>query len=526
MLVGGVAGRPREDYDVQGEFSLQEACAIASADRSRDNDDTCTPSSEEEQEHISSSMAVEEDDGGVPEEFEDRGIELPAPGSASTFHGLPKQNPLGELLSWMYLADDEDMPHSERSSEISSNFSFVTARFKPVGPGISRDSGGSASSRARGFVYNSVGGPAGSSSVRLHIREASHPRGSAGPTEFVSVEAPYASALQHMPASMPEFFIEILPEAGIGPELPVEGSLDGETPLVKLAEEASCKSEESDASVPSENNYSEADESMVPSDEECRTMPPQYVMTQPAFEPSVPARPAMPSMGDEDLLLQRESHGSAPDVIPLELQARENEDAEWLKRKKLTGAICRLVKYQDNKKPSEDILGLYFTRHRRLMVTALCMSGIAAKAGVKTGDQLVSIDGWKEFQGLTAEAIRIGIKAPVTLVFLGFAGKLEAEVRVRQPAQPRCGLPAATDVAIVSRGFGSGSGSGSVQFCEAVVFRPATSLLLVVPSSPALTLEEIHVPQPRQESHVYELHRDDARRLMNRALRSNSTSGV
>merc|ERR1712060_783385 len=90
-----------------------------------------------------------------------------------------------------------------------------------------------------------------------------------------------------------------------------------------------------------------------------------------------------------------------------------------------------------------------------------------------------------------AETIWKSLTPPAALVFIGFAGKLQAEVRIRQPDKPQCGLPPALDVAAYSRTCkrppstdqSIANHGGFVQLCETVDFdQPSTSsLLLEVP---------------------------------------------
>lgn len=82
---------------------------------------------------------------------------------------------------------------------------------------------------------------------------------------------------------------------------------------------------------------------------------------------------------------------------------------------------------------SEDVLGLSRTCHGRLMVTAVRGDGPAARAGVVAGDQLISMNGEKIWEYYPAKAVLSGLRGPATLIFLGFSGKLQAEVRVKQP---------------------------------------------------------------------------------------------
>jgi len=292
--------------------------------------------------------------------------------------------------------------------------------------------------------------------------------------------------------------------------------------------------------------------------------------------PRVMPLPPASSLSRQDAPLSRCSPRAATGEVVV-----DREEEEWLARKKLTGAIGRLVFYRKGQKPVEDILGLCRTQHGRLKVTALRPAGMASLAGVEVGDQLISINGQKPDDSLLAEAVRIRLGAPATLIFMGFAGKLQAEVRVRQPDEPRCGLPAFTDVATTALNHGTDR-NAQIELCDAVVFQQATASLLleVAPSGetssldadkPPLTsfvasaatvrtaavidgrvdmraglgAESLQKQQQQQQqadssccqdvdapaqmalaqrvpSRVYELQREDARRLVKRALHANA----
>eukprot|EP00439_Symbiodinium_sp_Y106_P060972 s2200_g9.t1 len=86
--------------------------------------------------------------------------------------------------------------------------------------------------------------------------------------------------------------------------------------------------------------------------------------------------------------------------------------------------------------------------------------GRAVQAGIKSGDLLVSINGKKDFAGLSASEILQRMRGGVTLVFLGFIGKWHAEVY------------------------------------EEIVFQPTTApLLLAVPPEPGSCRPKLTLPQ-------------------------------
>jgi len=105
------------------------------------------------------------------------------------------------------------------------------------------------------------------------------------------------------------------------------------------------------------------------------------------------------------------------------------EEDEWTVRQRRTGASGRLVVYEEGDKPREDIL-LRGGFSQRIIVTTVTQGGKADQAGVKAGDVLVSMNGRKDFQASSADTIHSSLEAPVILVFMGFVGKLSAEVRL------------------------------------------------------------------------------------------------
>jgi len=198
---------------------------------------------------------------------------------------------------------------------------------------------------------------------------------------------------------------------------------------------------------------------MVPSDEDGRPQPPY------------PARIAQTMLLDD--------YPQEEELAPMTVQAIQEEE-EWLARKRLTGAVGRLVRYKEGLRPADDILGLRLTRHGRIMVTALQKDGPASKAGVSTGDQLASINGKRLFGGGSVSRILANVVGPVTLVFLGFAGKLQAEVRVRQPDQPSCGMPNGTEIVLHS----VTTPVPPIRLTEAVVFTRQPTSLFIATASP------------------------------------------
>lgn len=215
----------------------------------------------------------------------------------------------------------------------------------------------------------------------------------------------------------------------------------------------------------------------------------------------------------------------------------QHEEEEWLERKRVTGVIGRLVQYQAGEVPAKDVLGLSRTCHGRLMVTAVRGDGPAARAGVIAGDQLISIDGEKIWEYYPAKAVLSGVRGPATLIFLGFSGKLQAEVRVKQPDEPRLGLPA--QVSVSSKVLQKSKRDDdrrrrwveaqkpqappSLHLLDPVVFEQSSSSSLLIATEAKqesrADAEAEPLPQPRSQLGVYELHQQDAREILYQALR-------
>mmetsp|Transcript_50133 Transcript_50133/g.119332 ORF Transcript_50133/g.119332 Transcript_50133/m.119332 type:complete len:423 (-) Transcript_50133:351-1619(-) len=223
------------------------------------------------------------------------------------------------------------------------------------------------------------------------------------------------------------------------------------------------------------------------------------------------------------------------------LNARALKDEEmWQARKNVTGAVGRLVYYEKGQRPADDILGLARTPGGHVMVTAVRSAGPAAQAGVTTGHKLVSIDGQKTFLGIPTDDILRGLVGPVSLVFLGFVGKILAEVQVDQPGAPSCGLPEVTDI-----GLSMVPKNETIELLDATMFqRHDASLLLSTGERDGIAAREStsrsrapaendgdDADQEEQLEEedidaelVFELQRKDARYLLRNALTASAAT--
>ncbi|CAJ1386080.1 unnamed protein product, partial [Effrenium voratum] len=155
-------------------------------------------------------------------------------------------------------------------------------------------------------------------------------------------------------------------------------------------------------------------------------------------------------------------------------EATQDADEEWNHRLQRSGVAGRLVAYDLGDRPQDELLLRGGAGHR---VAVSFVRGKAEQAGVKVGDVLVSINGRKDFAGLCADDILYRLRAPVTLVFLGFIGKWHAEVRLSSK-ESCCGLDSKVPIPL-------GRPGAPLQVIEEVVFQPSTAPLLLAVEAPA-----------------------------------------
>merc|ERR1712032_1543789 len=168
------------------------------------------------------------------------------------------------------------------------------------------------------------------------------------------------------------------------------------------------------------------------------------------------------------------------------------EESEWIARQQQTGAAGRLVVYEEGERPKKDFMLRGGTR--RIMVASVTDGGKASQAGEKPGDVLVSIDGRKDFSDQSADQVHANLRSPVLLVFMGFVGKLQAEVRLNYK-QKICGLSSQHPVLV-------GRGDAPMHVMDEVVFQLGSAALLLTTQSaatqrPTLSSERlgaVHVP--------------------------------
>mmetsp|Transcript_120090 Transcript_120090/g.346933 ORF Transcript_120090/g.346933 Transcript_120090/m.346933 type:complete len:628 (-) Transcript_120090:87-1970(-) len=173
-------------------------------------------------------------------------------------------------------------------------------------------------------------------------------------------------------------------------------------------------------------------------------------------------------------------------VVPVPCTDEGEGVDEWEKRRRVTGVAARLVKYENYDRPRCDFQ-LRGGGGRRLEVHSVRPGGKADAAGVKAGDILASIDGHRGFEHRLAESVMRSLNAPCSIVFLGFIGKLAAEVRMATRGPPPIGM--SPGCKLLSEGWSrtapppppprrsascqkDGKPSGSIRIAEQVELRP------------------------------------------------------
>lgn len=177
----------------------------------------------------------------------------------------------------------------------------------------------------------------------------------------------------------------------------------------------------------------------------------------------------------------------------------EEEEEEWDQRQQKSGTVGRLVVYHEGESPREDVV-LRGGGLRRIVVAGVREGGQAARVGVRAGDRLVSINGKKDFLGLTADSVREKLEAPTVLVFLGFVGKLQAEVRLTC-GDHVCGISSRQEVV-------RGSDDAPLRLCEERIFNAGIASLFLTVGLPGEDEAEVEV-----EKTFYNLDKADCAKL-------------
>mmetsp|Transcript_144129 Transcript_144129/g.401573 ORF Transcript_144129/g.401573 Transcript_144129/m.401573 type:complete len:357 (-) Transcript_144129:201-1271(-) len=192
----------------------------------------------------------------------------------------------------------------------------------------------------------------------------------------------------------------------------------------------------------------------------------------------------------------------------------KEEEEEWDQRQRKSGTVGRLVVYHEGESPREDIVLRGGGRYH-VVVAGVHEGGKASRVGVRAGDRLVSINGRKDFMGLSADEVRERLTTPSVLVFLGFVGKLQAEVRLTC-SDNACGISTRQEVA-------RGSDTAPLQLCEEHIFDVGIASLFLtvneVDSQNEPSLDDGGVDEASSAAlPMFELQRCEAHSLVKRAL--------
>jgi len=228
---------------------------------------------------------------------------------------------------------------------------------------------------------------------------------------------------------------------------------------------------------------------------------------------SLPAR--LPAAEDDWEVCGEFSRGCFSKEEPGTRDAVTEEEAEWDQRRERSGTVGRLVVYHVGECATDDFVLRGGGRHH-FVVAGVREGGPAARAGVKAGDRLASINGRKDFVGLRVDAVREQLEAPVAplvLVFLGFVGKLQAEVRLTCDDHG-CGIPTRRDAV-------RGSDSAPLVLCEERIFDAGIASLFLTAENPPPPKHDLYFGMGAESvaPPIFELQRNEAQRILRRALR-------
>mmetsp|Transcript_20787 Transcript_20787/g.37865 ORF Transcript_20787/g.37865 Transcript_20787/m.37865 type:complete len:556 (-) Transcript_20787:34-1701(-) len=185
------------------------------------------------------------------------------------------------------------------------------------------------------------------------------------------------------------------------------------------------------------------------------------------------------------------------------------------KPQKSPPAVVSTVEYVEGDEPMSELLRLSGGQGGQVIVEALAPESKAVVAGVRVGHALISMNGHTEFVQLPGWQVRLLLEAPITLSFQAATPApaapvpppSRAEIRIRR--QELVGLP--------SRAAVCGPEDHAV-IAEEVIFKPGSaSLFLRSEGQPAELGGEVQ--EGRNRTHVLELRRGEANRLVGRVAR-------
>mmetsp|Transcript_38472 Transcript_38472/g.86501 ORF Transcript_38472/g.86501 Transcript_38472/m.86501 type:complete len:445 (-) Transcript_38472:69-1403(-) len=225
----------------------------------------------------------------------------------------------------------------------------------------------------------------------------------------------------------------------------------------------------------------------------------------------------------EEVQQMLNSCGTSPDT------GEDMGDQEWFDRVRITGVVGRLVQYPEGRYAAYDIKGLARTPAGHLLVTQVSQIGPANQHGVKPGDRLVSINGQKPCPFAQADEILRSLSGPTSLVFLGFIGKIPAEVLVDTEDSCNCGLPQSADLVRWDDSCAADKQGPKphIEVHDEYIFHPGAATLMLetqrergTPRAPRSRSGENVAASPVP---LYELHQSDAQTILTKALTSSTS---
>lgn len=148
------------------------------------------------------------------------------------------------------------------------------------------------------------------------------------------------------------------------------------------------------------------------------------------------SRADCPSASSSFLLPEECTSSCSSEKLQALRKGSNREESAFTSRMKSQGVVCRLVTYNHGEDPSLDI-HIHGGLGKPVVVDAVLSGGRAAQSGVQRGDRLLSIDGKKDFTHMSGKSVQASLRPPTTLIFMGFEGRQQSEVRLlaHSPAQ-------------------------------------------------------------------------------------------
>eukprot|EP00931_Biecheleriopsis_adriatica_P009862 TRINITY_DN110958_c0_g1_i1.p1 TRINITY_DN110958_c0_g1~~TRINITY_DN110958_c0_g1_i1.p1 ORF type:complete len:535 (+),score=101.87 TRINITY_DN110958_c0_g1_i1:51-1607(+) len=280
--------------------------------------------------------------------------------------------------------------------------------------------------------------------------------------------------------------------SGNGRHLEVAGALNGEMSQLFTEEWQECMEPRNLSRFPSNALQSRA----TARSEEPAASPPT-----PSF-PSVPPNTADSNILPSDVFTQGLVAPIAACRAEGPFSASDEEEADWENRRKTSGLVARMVSYKNGEQMRHDftLRPCINPKPSGAIVLDVCPLGHAEKAGVRSGDRLVLVNGDKNVSGLTMRDLVKKVedsKALSKLVFMSYIGRANAEVRLLpNPQETKAGYSTRTDKVLAAA-------KAKFVFQEERVFDEHTaSLSLGVQAHPMASPREMFSLEPMEAARL------------------------